>query len=240
MTRPSRTIRGSILLRVGLLRVGLLRVGLLSASVLSVSVLSAGLLSACASASTTAGGTGGLTGVTPSATGSAPTGTSSSGSTPSVNPTPAVTLTKTAPAAPKYYFANGKSYAAWVTKVSGSTLTIEVVHHLTGTAAADYLTSHGQTLGPDGVPDDYINVDTHVKKVVQLSSSATPSTNEEGAGPVSMSASAFLTWLSSNLAKPIASGDQDPYVGAPQFFGPLFAVKFTNDVMVSADQIFEP
>jgi hypothetical protein len=199
------------------------------------------LLAGCASNSATAAGTGGLTGASPanSATGTPAAGATAGGSTPTVAPTPTTPAT-TAPAAPTYYFGNGKTYDAWITKVSGSTLTIEVVHHLTGTDAANYLTSHGQTIGPDGVPDDYINVDTRVHKIVQLSNSAAVTTNNEGAGPAPLSASAFLTWLAANPTMPIASGDQDAYPGAPTFYGPLFAVKFTNDVMVSADQIFEP
>jgi hypothetical protein len=213
MTRKSGTLRGVLL---------------------GAATAVACLLGACSSTSNTASGTGGLTGVSPTgtATNATPTGgTATSGSTPAVTP---------GPTAPTYYFGNAKTYDVWIIKVSGSTLTIAVVHHLTGTDAETYLTSHGQTLGPDGIPDDYINVDTRVHKTVQLADSATVTTNEEGAGPAPLSASGFLTWLQANPATPIASGDQDTYPGAPTFSGPLFEVKFTNDVMVSANQIFEP
>jgi hypothetical protein len=186
------------------------------------------LLAACSSTSTTAGA-GGLTGG-----GSSPVNTS----TPGGSATPIVTAT--APAAPTYYFGNGKTYDAWIIKVAGHTLTIALVHHLTGKDAENYLTSHGQTVPPDGVPDDYINVDTHVHKTVQLADSATATTNAEGAGPSTLSVNDFLTWLAANPAKPVATADQDTYPGAPSYFGPLFAVVFTKDVMVSANQIFEP
>jgi hypothetical protein len=196
---------------------------------LGTAVAIAGLVAACTSISTNAGGAGGLTGTsTPSA--ASPSTASQSTASPI-----------SSPAAPTYYFGAGKTYDAWIINVnSDGTLTIALVHHLTGTAAADYLTSHGQTIPPDGIPNDYINVDTHVHKTVKVSTSATVTTNEEGGGPAPMSTSAFLSWLATHPALPVAAGDQAAYPGAPSYGGPLFALTFSKDVMVSANQIFEP
>jgi hypothetical protein len=139
------------------------------------------------------------------------------------------------------YFGDGKTYDAWVIAINrDGTLTIGLVHHLTGQAAKDYLTSHGQTIPPEGIPNDYINVDTYVHKRVMFSSTATVTTNPQGLAQ-SMSASAFLaTYLPSNLAKPLAAGNRDTYPGAPHYYGPLYALTFQHDVIVSVSQIFEP
>jgi hypothetical protein len=182
-------------------------------------------LAGCGSSAATSsgGGTGALTASTPTA---APAQTAAP---------------STAPATPQQYFADGKTYQAWILSVNADgTLTIDLVHHLTGDDAKNYLTSHGATIGPDGIPNDYINVDTSVDKTVQLSPTVKVTTNEEGGGPVTISHDEFIAWLNENHVKPIAAADRDKYVGAAKYFGPLFAVTFSADVLVSADQIFEP
>ena len=171
---------------------------------------------------TTAGGSGG-------SGGSGNTGGSGGGAT------------SVPPAVPANYFADGKTYDAWVISInSDGTLTIGLVHHLTGNDAKNYLTSHGQTIGPDGIPNDYINVDTYVHRNVKFSTTATVTTNPQGLAQP-MSAGKFLsTYLPQNLAQPIAASDQDHYAGAPHYYGALYALKFHNDTITSVDQIFEP
>ena len=188
-------------------------------------------LSACAS--TTTAGTAGGDLSSPPATNPTTPGTGAS--------TGPVTAAPSTPATPADYFANGKEYDAWVLAInSDGTLTIGLVHHLTGQDAKDYLTSHGQTIPPDGIPNDYINVDTYVHKKVGFSSGADVTTNPQGLAQ-SMTAAKFLsTYLPSNLAQPIAAADQDKYAGAPHYYGALYALKFHDDVIVSVDQIFEP
>ncbi len=188
-------------------------------------------LAACGSSTQAPSGNGGITGTLPASTSTAtPAGSTTA-------PAPG----STSPTSPKQYFADGKTYQAWILSVKADgTLTIDLLHHLTGDDAKNYLTSHGVTIPPDGIPDDYINVDTSVKKTVQLSPTVKVTTNEEGGGPQSISHDEFLTWLTENQVKPIAAADQDKYAGAAKFFGPLFNVTFQGDVLASADQIFEP
>ena len=187
-------------------------------------------LSACASTATPATSGGDLSTVAPSST-----------ATPPASTAPPSTAPSSAPAKPANYFANGKAYDAWVLSINADgTLTIDLVHHLTGQDAKDYLTSHGQTIPPAGIPNDYINVDTSVHKNVAFSSSATVTTNPQGVAQ-SMTASKFLsTYLPANLAQPIAPADRDKYPGAPHYFGALYALKFHDDVIVEVDQVFEP
>ena len=140
-----------------------------------------------------------------------------------------------------YVLVVGAMVVAWVISInSDGTLTIGLVHHLTGDDAKNYLTSHGQTIGPDGIPNDYINVDTYVHKNVKFSPTASVVTNPQGLAQP-MTASKFLgTYLPQNLSQPINPADQDKYAGAPHYYGALYTLKFDNDVIVSVNQIFEP
>ena len=188
-------------------------------------------LSACASTGTAGTAGGNLSTQTPT---SNPPATTAPPSTPPTTAAPS-------PTQPANYFANGKTYDAWVLSInSDGTVTINLVHHLTGQDAKDYLTSHGQTIPPDGIPNDYINVDTYVQKKVSISSSATVTTNPQGLAK-SMTEAAFMSsYLPTNLGQPIAPADRDKYPGAAHYFGALYALTFQNDVIVSVDQIFEP
>jgi hypothetical protein len=188
-------------------------------------------LSACASTGTTPTGGGDLSTVTPPAT-TAP---------PSTAPPSTAPPSTAASSAPANYFADGKAYDAWVLSINADgTLTVDLVHHLTGQDAKDYLTSHGQTIPPAGIPNDYINVDTSVHKNVAFSSSATVTTNPQGVAQP-MTASKFLsTYLPANLAQPIAPADRDKYPGAAHFYGALYALTFQDDTIVGVDQVFEP
>lgn len=188
-------------------------------------------LSACASSTGTAGG---------DLSTNPPASTPATTAPPPASAAPS-SAASSAPAKPANYFANGKAYDAWVIAVnSDGTLTIDLVHHLTGQDAKDYLTSHGQTIGPDGIPNDYINVDTSVHKTVGFSSSATVTTNPEGVEQ-SMPAATFLsTYLSAHPTQPIAPADRDKYPGAPHYAGFLYALTFQNDVIVGVVQVFEP
>jgi len=170
---------------------------------------------------------------------SAPSATSTGGVETSAAATPSARPVASAP--PATYFADGKTYDAWILSINkNGTLVIGLVHHLTGDDAKNYLTSHGQTVPPDGISNDYINVDTYVHKTVEFSPSAKVVTNPQGLAQP-MSANAFLsTYLPDNLAQPIAPGDQDTYPGAPHYFGALYALTFHDDVIDSVDQIFEP
>jgi hypothetical protein len=151
----------------------------------------------------------------------------------------------TASAIPKQYFADGKSYQAWIIgSTSGPTLTIDLAHHLVDSSSASpasqYLIDHSASPGPDGIPNDYIDVDTHVHKTLSLSSSAVITINPDGAGPRSMAVDEFLSWLTTNAASPVPQHSPEDYFGEPTFAGPLFEVKFKKDAIVYLNQIFEP
>jgi hypothetical protein len=188
-----------------------------AAILMSVTVMAA--LGACARQTE---GTGTLSGVGPAAA-----------------PSPSVSAT------PKQYFADGKAYQAWIIGVKpGRELTIDLAHHLvdsvSGSPATKYLIDHSASPGPDGVPNDYIDVDTHVHKTATLSSSAIIDINPDGTGPKSMTVDDFLAWLATNAGSPIPKQSPEAYFGEPTFAGPLFEVRFKKDAIVYLNQIFEP
>ncbi len=145
---------------------------------------------------------------------------------------------------PKQYFKDGKTYQAWIIRVKpGPMFVIDLAHHLVNTpsdpAATKYLESHGQSPGPDGIPNDYIDVDTHVHKTLKVDPHASVAINPNGTAPKSVTLDAFVKWLDSNGATPIKGGNNE-YPGAPSYVGPIFAVSFKKDILVSISQIFEP
>lgn len=194
-----------------------------------------------------------------------PAGTSAVGSTtPSAiatSPTSAPKPTKTAPTKAKPAptnskpngpatgaagtFTNGATYFIWIDGFDSAApnLHVRLGDHLVDTptdkAATKYLTSHGQTVPPDGIPDDYINVDLGKSLLVPLSKTAAVTINPEGTQQT-VTVSKFFTWLKSNLATEIPPADRDKYPGAATLGGPIFAVTFHAGSIVTLDQVFEP
>jgi hypothetical protein len=151
----------------------------------------------------------------------------------------------TSHAAAHAYFADGRTYYAWVVaEQNGPRLTLELAHHLVNTAtdkaATNYLTSHGVTLGPDGVPNDFIDVDLRTRKTEPVEAEPRITVNPQGAGPQVLTLDEFRSWLRDNPTRPAPAGGTAGYPGAPSVVGPLFAVKFRDDTIVAADQVFEP
>jgi hypothetical protein len=158
---------------------------------------------------------------------------------------PSVAPSPNASAAPKQYFADGKVYQAWIIAVkSGPSLTLDLAHHLVDTAtsspATKYLADHSASPGLGGIPNDYIDVDTHVHKSQPLSESAQIKINPEATNPEAMTVAKFLDWLKINEASPIPKASPEDYFGQPSYAGPLFEVRFKKDVIVSLNQVFEP
>jgi hypothetical protein len=206
------------------------------AVLIAATVAVIGTLSGCASSSAPPAA-GGLTSAAPAPAPSA---------TPSPTPAPVVTVTVTAapsesPATPPAgTFTDGTTYDVWVPKVhADGTIVIRMGEHLVGKDAADYLNSHGSPVGPDGVPDDYTNVDLGKQYTVSLSDSATITIND-GSGPKKQTVAQFRAWLPKNLSQPIPANEMDKYTGAPHYFATLLAVTFSADAIVSINQIFMP
>jgi hypothetical protein len=158
-------------------------------------------------------------------------------------PTAAPMPTLSTNPSPKQYFKDGKTYQAWILDLKdGPALVLDLAHHLVNTpsdpAATNYLNSNGQSPGTDGVPNDYIDVDTHVHKTQPVSHNVTIAVNPDGTSPKNLSMDEFSTWLDKNAVEKV-TGTED-YFGAPSYIGPLFAITFKNDVIVSVNQIFEP
>ena len=142
---------------------------------------------------------------------------------------PAPTATASTPAAPSYEFGNGTVYDAWITSVtpgSPAHVTMEMAWHYTGKAAVAYAKAHGLP----APLDDHIDVDRGFSATVAASPSLQATINPLGAGVHPLSPAAFLAWAAKHPAV--------KYSG--QYGGPIYAVTFTNDVLVTANEIFEP
>lgn len=138
-------------------------------------------------------------------------------------------VTAAAHIAPAAEFGNGTVYHAWITSLTPGTparVSMELAWHYTGQAAAAYAAAHGLP-APTG---DHLDVDRRFSATVTLSPSAQAAINPQGAGPQQLTATAFAAWAGQHPAVP-AGG---------QYAGPLYAVTFHDDVLVSANQIFEP
>jgi hypothetical protein len=159
-------------------------------------------------------------------------------------PTTAPMPTLTSDPSSKQYFKDGKTYQAWILDVkSGPAFVLDLAHHLVNTpddqAATKYLESHGKSPGTDGIPNDYIDVDTQVHKTESVAANVTIAVNPDGTAPKNLSLDEFKTWLEKNGVEKI-TGPRDDYPGAPSYVGPIFAVTFKQDAIVSINQIFEP
>ena len=161
-------------------------------------------------------------------------------SAPSTAPMP----TLSSDPSPKQYFKDGKTYQAWIIETkAGPAFVLDLAHHLVDTpsdpAATRYLQQHGKSPGPEGIPNSYIDVDTHVHKTQSVAPDVTIAVNPDGTAPKNLSLPDFQKWLEKYGVEKI-TGPKDDYFGAPSYIGPLFAVTFENDVIVSLNQIFEP
>ncbi|MGE5132369.1 MAG: hypothetical protein ACM32E_05595 [Gemmatimonadota bacterium] len=131
--------------------------------------------------------------------------------------------------APGYRLGNGTTYDAWITSVSPGTparVRMELAWHYTGRAAAAYAKAHGLP-SPAG---DHIDVDRRFSAVVRVSPAVRASVDPAGAGPRQLAGPAFLGWAGQHPAIRVAG----------RYGGPLYAVTFRDDVLISVSQVFEP
>lgn len=101
------------------------------------------------------------------------------------------------------------------------------------TGAAVAAATAAVTAAAHGLPaptGDHLDVDRRFSATVTLSPSAQAAINPQGAGPQQLTAAAFAAW----------AGKHPAVQAAGQYAGPLYAVTFHDDVLVSANQIFEP
>jgi hypothetical protein len=175
------------------------------------------------------------TGCTPARSAAAPqpTATQAAASSPAVatsGPPPATaSASPSTRIAPANEFGNGTVYDALITSVTPGSphqVTMEMAWHYTGQAASAYAQAHGLP----APTDDHIDVDRKFSATVAVSPALQASTNPEGAGAQQLSPAAFLAWAGAHPAARFNG----------QYAGPLYAVTFTNDALVSANQIFEP
>ena len=144
-------------------------------------------------------------------------------------PTATASATASTHIAPAYEFGNGTVYDAWITSVtpgSPATVTMEMAWHYTGEAAVAYARAHHL----HAPMNDHIDVDRKFSATVAVSPAIQASINPEAAGVQHLSPAAFLAWAGAHPAAKFSG----------QYAGPLYAVTFSNDVLVSANQIFEP
>jgi hypothetical protein len=174
----------------------------------------------------------GCTSATPTAA-PQPTATQAAASSPAVAtsaPPPATaSASPSTHIAPANEFGNGTGYDAWITSVTPGTpgkVTMEMAWHYTGQAASAYAQAHGLP----APADDHIDVDRKFPATVAVSPAVQASINPEGAGGQQLSPAAFLAWAGAHPAVKFNG----------QYGGPLYSVTFTDDVLVSANQIFEP
>ena len=140
-----------------------------------------------------------------------------------------VAVTALAHLAPGYRLGNGTVDDAWITAVSPGTparVRLHLAWHYTGRAAAAYAKAHGLP-GPFG---DHVDVDRRFSAVVAVSPAVLASVNPQEAGLRRLTRPAFLTWAGRHPAVKVAG----------HYGGPLYAVTFRDDVLVSVSQIFEP
>lgn len=119
--------------------------------------------------------------------------------------------------------------AAWITSVTPgppATVTMEMAWHYTGEAAVAYARAHHL----HAPMNDHIDVDRKLSATVAVSPTIQASINPEAAGVQHLSPAAFLAWAGAHPAAKFNG----------QYAGPLYAVTFNNDVLVSANEIFEP
>ena len=153
-----------------------------------------------------------------------------------VTPSPVVSTTQAVPTAtasthiaPANEFGNGTVYDAWITSVtpgSPATVTMEMAWHYTGEAAVAYARAHHLP----APMNDHIDVDRKFSATVAVSPAIQASINPEAAGVQHLSPAAILAWAGAHPAAKFSG----------QYAGPLYAVSFSYDVLVSANQIFEP
>ena len=181
----------------------------------------------------------GATGCTSATSAAAPQPTATQSATQAAASSPAVATSAPPPApasaspatriAPANEFGNGTVYDAWITSVtpgSPEKVTMEMAWHYTGQAASAYAQAHGLPVPAD----DHIDLDRKFSATVAVSPALQASINPQGAGVQRRSPAAFLAWAGAHPAAKFNG----------QYGGPLYAVTFTNDVLVSANQIFEP
>jgi hypothetical protein len=133
------------------------------------------------------------------------------------------------------------SYGWVIGTPGGSTIRVEAGKHLVNTksdkAATRYLTSHGGSASITETPTNTVDVDLGSTKVLTVASTATATITTPGLGAHNVTAAAFITYIRSNLAKPLAVSLRLKYDGAPRYNGPLWMIITRGSTVVSISRV---
>jgi hypothetical protein len=133
------------------------------------------------------------------------------------------------------------SYGWVISTPGGSTIRVEAGRHLVNTktdkAATKYLTSHGGSASITETPTDHVDVDLGSTKLLTVSATASATIITTGTGVHNVTTAAFLTYIRSNLAKPLAVSLRLDYEGAPRYSGPMWMLITRGSTVVAISQV---